>query len=144
MLGDDIAAALPGLREHALSMMVDTCEIARRQVDANGEPVRELDPVTLELTDVWDAVHSGPCRVQRWTGQGMSNVVAGGYEFGNASLMVQLPIDAVGIRSGDRVEITDVSTVSDPALLGAVAWVKDDMTKSHATKRTLACEEVSP
>ena len=42
MLHDDIAAALPELRAHALSLMVDSCTITRRRLDEDGEPVRCL------------------------------------------------------------------------------------------------------
>ena len=52
MIHDDIAAALPELRAHAESLMVDSCTITRRRLDGDGEPVREMDPVTLELTNV--------------------------------------------------------------------------------------------
>ena len=45
MLHDDIAAALPELRAHAESLMVDSCAIARRRLDEDGVPVREMDPV---------------------------------------------------------------------------------------------------
>ena len=56
MLHDDIAAALPELRAHALSLMVDSCTITRRRLDEDGVPVREMDPVTLELADAWDCL----------------------------------------------------------------------------------------
>lgn len=143
MIGHDIAAALPELREHAHSLMIDSCRIDRKRLDENGDPVREMDPVTLEYADVWDEVHAGKCRVQRFRGQGLADVVVGGYEFGKTSLMIQLPVSVVGIRRQDRVTVTNLDPLSDPALAGVVAAVQDDLTKTHAVKRTLMCEEVS-
>lgn len=142
MLHDDIAAALPELRAHAESMMVDACLIERRRVDTNGEPVRVMDPVTLEYTDVWDEVYSGRCRVQRFRGQGLSDVLAGEVEFGKAYLQLQVPLAVLGVRPKDRATVTAVHAISDPALLSEVATVMDDMSKTHATKRTLMCEVV--
>lgn len=123
--------------------MVDTCTVERVRLDENKEPVREMDPVTLEVSEVWDVVHSGRCRSQRFRGQGLSDVVVGGVEFGKSSLMMQLPISALGVARGDRVTVTAVGAVSDPALVGVVATVVADVSKTHATKRTLMCEVVS-
>ena len=144
MLHDDIAAALPELRAHALSLMVDSCTITRRRLDEDGEPVREMDPVTLELTDVWDEVYAGRCRVQRpGTSVGSAEPVVGEREFGVNALTAQLPLTSLGVKRGDRVEVTAIGPLTDPDLLGAVATVKVNLTKTHATKRTLVCEEVT-
>lgn len=142
MIADDIAAALPELRAHAESMMVDSCLITRQRLDPNGEPVRTMDPDTLELTYVWDEVYAGKCRVQRFRGQGLSDVMAGEVEFGKAYLQLQVPIAVLGVRPKDRVTFTAVGAISDPALLSEVATVVDDLSKTHATKRTLMCEVV--
>ena len=143
MLADDIAAALPGLRAQAEAMMVDTCLIERQRVDVNGDPVRVMDPDTLAYTYVWDEVYAGKARAQRFRGQGLSDMVVGAVEFGKASLQVQVPIAVAGVRPGDRVTFTAVGAISDPALLSEVATVVDDLSKTHATKRTLICEEVT-
>ena len=136
MLGDDIAAVLPELRAHAESMMVDECTIER----PDGTT---LDPVTLEQVDTFAPVLTGQrCRVQRYSGQGRNDSIIGGVEFGDAVLLLQLPLSALGVKRGDRVRITAVAPISDPALLGVTATVKADATKTHATKRTLMCEEV--
>ena len=136
MLGDDIAAALPDLRAQAESLMVDTCVIRRQ----NGTAP---DPVTLAEVPVFEDVWSGPCRIQRSGALSPSEQTPGGYEFGLNSVLAQLPIASTGIRRGDVLEVTAVGAVSDPALLGAVATVQADMSKTHATKRTLVCEGVS-
>lgn len=144
MIHDDIAAALPELRAHAESLMVDSCTIARRRLDEDGEPVREMDPVTLELTDVWDEVWSGRCRVQR-PGAVMvgREPVVGGVEYGVEVIHVQVPLAALGVKTDDRVTITAVGAISDPDSVGMVLSVRTNQHKTHATKRTLVCEEVA-
>lgn len=144
MIYDDIAAALPELRAHALSLMIDSCTITRRRLDEDGEPVREMDPETLELTDVWDEVYAGRCRVQR-PGAVMvgREPVVGGVEYDVEVIHVQVPIAALGVKTDDRVTITALGATSDPENLGLVASVRTNQHKTHATKRTLVCEEVT-
>lgn len=144
MIHDDIAAALPELRAHAESLMVDSCTITSRRLDESGEPVREMDPVTLELTDVWDEVYAGRCRVQR-PGAVMvgREPVVGGVEFNVETVHVQVPLAALGVKADDRVAITAVGAISDPDSAGMVLSVRVNQHKTHATKRTLVCEEVT-
>lgn len=144
MIHDAIAAALPELRAHAESLMVDSCTITRRRLGEDGLPVREMDPVTLELTDVWDEVYAGSCRVQR-PGAVMvgREPVVGGVEFNVETVHVQVPLTVLGVKTNDRVTITAVGAISDPENLGLVASVRTNQHKTHATKRTLVCEEVT-
>lgn len=137
-------AALRSRRREALRLMVDSCAITRRRIGEDGLPVREMDPVTLELTDVWDEVWSGRCRVQR-PGAVMvgREPVVGGVEYGVEVIHVQVPIAALGVKTDDRVTITAVGATSDPENLGLVASVRTNQHKTHATKRTLVCEEVT-
>ena len=144
MLHDDIAAALPELRAHALSLMVDSCTITRRRLDEDGEPVREMDPVTLELADAWDEVYAGRCRVQR-PGAVMvgREPVVGGAEYNVETVHVQVPLSVLGVKADDRVTVTAVGAISDPDSVGMVLSVRVNQHKTHATKRVLVCEEVS-
>lgn len=144
MIHDAIAAALPELRAHALSLMVDSCTITRRRLDEDGEPVREMDPETLELTDVWDEVYSGRCRVQR-PGAVMvgREPVVGGVEYSVETVHVQVPLTVLGVKADDRVAITAMGAISDPDSAGMVLSVRVNQHKTHATKRTLVCEEVA-
>lgn len=141
MLGDDIAAVLPGLRAQAESMMVDGCAISRQRLDENGKPVQVMDPVTLELTFVWDEVHSGPCRIQRRDISAMPESVVGDFEYGVSPMEVQLPFSVTAAKRGDRVMVT--AAVFDPRLEGAVATVLAVPDKTHATKRALLCRVVT-
>lgn len=144
MIHDAIAAALPELRAHALSLMVDSCAITRRRLDESGEPVRDMDPVTLELTDVWDEVYTGRCRVQR-PGAVMvgREPVVGGVEYSVETVHVQVPMTVLGVKADDRVTITATGAISDPDSVGMVLSVRVNQHKTHATKRTLVCEEVT-
>lgn len=144
MIYDDIAAALPELRAHALSLMIDSCTITRRRLDEDGEPVREMDPETLELTDVWDEVYAGLCRVQR-PGAVMvgREPVVGGVEYSVETVHVQVPLTVLGVKADDRVTVTAVGAISDPDSAGMVLSVRVNQHKTHATKRTLVCEEVA-
>lgn len=135
-LGDDIAATLPELRAHAESMMRDTIRLERQ---TGTTP----DPVTLEEVPTWATVYDGKARIQR-TGQvSPSEQVVGEVEFGLNAVLIQLPLTAVGVKKGHRVTVAAVGPESDPDLLGLVATVQANLTKSHPTKRTLVCEEVT-
>jgi hypothetical protein len=137
MLGDDIAAALPELRAHAESMMRDTVKVER----ATGAFTR--DPVTLEDVPVYATVHEGQARIQRPGGIQPSEEVAGEVEFGISTILAQLPLSTTGVERGDRLTVTAIGPLSDPDLLGLKATVMANLTKSHPTKRTLVCEEVT-
>jgi hypothetical protein len=139
LIGDVIAADLPELQTHAESMMRDSCTIKR----ATGETTR--DPVTLEDVPVFEVVYAGKCRVQRpGASVGGSEPVVGEREFGVQAVHFQLPLSALGVKRGDVAECDGVDPSTDPDLLGVTATVKANLTKTHATKRTLVCEEVTP
>lgn len=137
-------AALRSRRREALRLMVDSCAITRRRIGEDGLPVREMDPVTLELTDVWDEVYAGRCRVQR-PGAVMvgREPVVGGVEYNVETVHVQVPLTVLGVKADDRVAITAVGAISDPDSAGMVLSVRVNQHKTHATKRTLVCEEVA-
>lgn len=135
-LNDAIAAELPFLRAQAESMMVDAITVER----PNGTT---LDPDSLEEVPAFSSVYSGRARVQRPGSLSPRESTAGGFEFGVNTVLVQLPLSATGLLKGDRVTVAAVGAVSDPDLLGLVATVRANLTKTHPTKRTLVCEEVS-
>ena len=101
------------------------------------------DPDTLEDVATWATVHEGPARIQRTAQVSPSEQVVGEVEFGINAVIVQMPLAAVGIKKGHRVTVTAVGATSDPDLLGLTATVQANLTKTHPTKRTLVCEEVS-
>ena len=136
MLADAIREVLPVLRAEAEAMMVDSCTVTR----ADGGT--QMDPVTLEEVPTSTTVWSGKCRVQR-SGALSPREASGaaGFEFGIDSLLIQLPLSATGIKRGDVLTVT--AATGDPDLLNVKATVQANMAKTHATKRTLVCEEVS-
>jgi hypothetical protein len=135
-LHDAISAELPGLRAEAESLMVDTLTV-------EAPDGTTLDPDTLEEVPAWASLYAGPGRIQRPGALSPREDVAGGYEFGVKAVLAQLPLSATGITAGARVTVTALGPDSDPDLLGLVATVQANLTKTHPTKRTLVCEEVS-
>ena len=137
-LHDAIAAELSTLRREAEALMVDTLV-----VDAPTGEV-DLDPDTLaEVPEYGPPIYSGPGRIQRPGALSPRENVAGGFEFGVRSVLAQLPLWATGIPAGARITVSAIGAGTDPDLLGLVATVEANMTKTHATKRTLICQEVS-
>lgn len=102
-----------------------------------------IDPDSLAEVPEYAEVYAGPGRVQRSGALSPRDDVAGAFEFGVNALIAQLPLSATGITKGDRVTIEALGAESDPDLLGLVATVQGNLTKTHPTKRTLVCEEVS-
>ena len=136
MIGQDIAAVLPELRREAESLMVDAVLVER----PSGTTI---DPDTLAEVPTYSPVYAGPGRIQRPGALSPNEQVAGGFEFDVRAVLAQLPLTAVGILAGDRVTVTALGPLTDPDLLGMVATVQANLTKTHPTKRTLVCEEVS-
>lgn len=136
MLGHDIAAALPELRAHAESLMVDSCTITR--AGSGGSTIDEVTGAVIPPAGA--TVYDGPCRVQRPGTSTAPRADTGGYEIGVGTLLAQLPVDATGVRRGDTFTVT---AATDPDLLGVDARVEANLAKTHATKRTLICEEAT-
>ena len=116
--------------------MVDSLTVERQTGTA-------LDPDSLEEVPTYSTIYAGPGRIQRGGGLAADDTVSGGIEFSISDPVAQLPITATGILPGDRVTVAAIGDVTDPDLLGLVATVKANLTKTHPTKRTLVCEEVS-
>lgn len=128
----------------ARSLMQDTCLVERKVVDANGDPVRVMDPVTLGLTDQWEVViPASRARFRRPSVSADHATEAGEYQFGLESVAVWLPLDAPPPRRGDRATVSAISGGTDPALLGLRLTVRAILTESHPTKRVVICEEVA-
>lgn len=130
-----LEGALAGARAAAEAIMRDTVRIEHQ----TGTTV---DPGTLEEVPTYATVYESKARVQR-PGTQPSETVAGEIEFGVSTVLVQLPLTVAGVKRDHRVTVTALGAESDPDMLGLVATVKANLTKSHATKRTLVCEEVT-
>lgn len=93
----------------AEALMIDTCLVER----SIGEVT---DPVTGVVTDGWETVYEGACKVQGRTAQA-TVPEAGGHAFTVEQLMIHLPVSAQS-RLDDRVTIQ--SAAMDPDLVGAM------------------------
>lgn len=135
VISDDIVQALPEMRAQAESLMCDTVRIELR-----GEV--SVDPVTLQDIPVsWNVLYEGKARIQRRVSESRT-AVAGDLTVAVDAIEVQLPWTAPNIPRRAEVEVLAVSPLSS-AEVGMRLWVREDESKTHATKRTLACEAVS-
>lgn len=136
MLNDAITAALPQLRTEAEAMMVDHCTIKRQ----TGTTISDVPP--FDEVPTYEPVWSGKCRVQTQA-RVVGDAAAGEHTFTVEQLILQLPIDGTDVVREDDVATIDESP-NDPAQVGRVLIVRGGTRgKTHATKRSLACEEVS-
>ena len=134
MLGDDVTAALPELRAHAESLMVDACTITR-----GGEPVWD-DASGTYTPGTGTTVYDGPCRVRMPSPDG-SETASGEATWSLRGAFVSVPIDtSAGVRVGDVVTVT--SSVHDPALVGQPFTVTGLHSQTFSTARRLKCEAV--
>lgn len=124
----------------AEALMVDTCIVDRKTGTTTQSPTPPFDAVD----DYSPPLYAGKCRVQRpGSSVGGGETVVGEAEFGVQTVHGQLPLSAVGLKRGDRFRVTALGPNSDPDLLNLTATVKANLTKTHPTKRTLVCEEVT-
>lgn len=91
-------------REAAESLMRDTCVVER----SLGEVT---DPVTGEVSDGWEQVYTGKCKVAGDKTQA-ANPQSGGHVFMVEQLMIHLPV-SVQSQLDDRVTVTEALLDSD-------------------------------
>lgn len=106
MLSDDILGALPDLQAAAESLMIDSCRLERSLGLVT-------DPVTAVVSEGWELVYEGRCKVTGRTAQA-ATPEAGGHSFTVEQLQVHLPVSTAS-ATGDRVTI--VATTLDPLLV---------------------------
>jgi len=138
VIGDDVAAVLPGLRAHAESLMVDSVLVER----ADGDPTVNDKG---EVVPGWQAIYAGKCRLIRTDFKDFSKS-AGEAVFDAADVKLALAIttETGAIRNGDRATVTAVDPViGDPANLGRRFTVQRDPARSHPVERRFSCTEVS-
>lgn len=145
ILGDDIAHALPEMREHAESLMVDTCRITR---SGEGEPVFNPETGQYEkrarVTVYGPELepHMGRCRIQdnRVQVGAPDQSSQAGLVISVQNTELQLPVDGTGhIAPGDIAEI--LSCRFDPSLVGHQVTIEGPHGKSQATARRLRVKE---
>jgi hypothetical protein len=134
-LGDDLAAALPGLRSQAESMMLDRCTVTRTSTGSFN------DVTGVETVGSTTTLYDGPCRFRMARGGG-SPTDSGEAEWTLNGVTVSLPVSTSGdVRTGDAVTLTE--SAFDPDAVGTVAQVKGIHVQTYATARRLECEVVT-
>jgi hypothetical protein len=107
MLGDDIAAALPGLRAEAESRMSETVQAGRFR---DG-----TDPVTGDPTRVLEAErYAGKARI-RWSSRDVSDSNATSSPVGAQEPYLSIPFGSTRLWADDEVLVVDSP---DPLLIG--------------------------
>ena len=134
MLGRNVVAALPALRAHAESLMIDACTVTR-----GGEPV--WDEITGTYTPgATSTLYSGKCRV-RMPDASSSETEAGEASWSLRGAVVSLPIvGSEDVHVGDVVTVT--GSVWDAALVGQAFTVAGLHSQSLSSARRLKCEAV--
>lgn len=132
-IGHIVAAAVPIMRAHAESLMLDRCRIDRA--------ASSFDEAQQKTVTTWASVHVNvPCMVDDEPAPARLLVTDQAASPDGPDLYV--PVAVTGIKPDDRVTITAIGPETDPALLGAVLWVTSDDTQSHAVERHLTCRRV--
>jgi hypothetical protein len=127
MFRDDVIGRSQAFAEAG---MVDHCVVDR----VNGT---SRDDFSGTVTDTYEVVYDGACRVQQAGGQEEQ------YEAGQdyvllQRLEVQVPMSATGFRVGDRVTLT---ASRDADLVGRVAYIRDLAHKTDASARRFTVRE---
>lgn len=137
MLGDDIAWALPQLREQAESNMRDQCTITRASL-GNGD----WNPETGQYHPRPSVtVYTGKCRIQI-VSENSTDTDAGGREWSTQASVIQLPVLAsTEVAVNDVVKVTACD--NDPSLIDREFTIAGRHGKSQATARRLRMEEVT-
>ncbi len=134
---DDIAAALPRLRDAAESMMVDTCTIT-------SEEVRQWDADTNTYADsTSSSIYAGPCQVQLIDSITVTAEGAGEQQIVTERVVVKIPTSAPSVPIDSVLTITATGLTSDPALVGRRYRVAGSHAKTFATSRRLPCVQVT-
>lgn len=130
LIGDDLTAALPELREQAESRMTATCTVDRP--DGTPDPVTGVTPA--------DRVYDGRCRVQTWEPH-ESETDAGARRRTSQRYSVHVPVGSFAPRRDDIVIVT--VSADDPHLVGRRYRVAALLHKEAATAYRLGVEDVT-
>lgn len=133
MIADDVTAALPELRRHAESLMVDAGEL-------RGPGTRVLDEDTGQYVDTPGPVkYAGKAKIQTTATIG-NDSEAGDRLVMQTRFEVHLPVDAPAAAVDDVFVVT--ASVNDPQLVGRQFRVASLSHRTWPVERRLAVEEV--
>ena len=136
MLADDIAAALPELRRHAESRMLDTAEIRR----PTGNTVFDEETGT-SIPEVLP-VFTTRCRVKSTRTYGVLNQEVGGRTAQTVAREFHMPVDSPAVEPGDVAVLVAIHETTDPSLLGAELTLSGPAPGSQTTARRIEVLEV--
>ena len=123
MIGEAVASALPTLRAHAESLMVETCTIDRATT--------AWDEGAQASVTTWTTVHASvPCALAM-PPQSSRTMVADEAATVDRPV-VKVPVSFGGIEPDDRVTVAGVG----------VLWVTHIPRRSHQVQRRLECRWV--
>lgn len=111
--------------------MVDTCKIQR-------ETGSTTDPFSGVETPTFATVYEGKCRLQQPGAEATAQDAGQAYVL-MQRIQLQLPISAIGLVVGDKVEMTAAGR--DPDLVGRIFLVHDLPRKTDASARRVMVEE---
>ena len=126
MIGDDLAAALPGLRAQAESRMTETVEVGAFKDDVNLET---YEPTVILV----ESHYVGKAQI-KYPSLAVSDRVAASQQAALVSTVLKVPVGSgAGIRPGDRVRVT--ASTSDGSLVGRwyriAAWPQPGQVTAH-------------
>lgn len=133
MIGDDVTAALPVMRQHAESLMIDTGEL-------RGPGARVLDEDSGQYVNVPGPLkYAGKAKLQTTDALGNDAEAAD-----RAVMVTRFRVDLP--MSAPQAAVDDVFTFTlsqfDPQIVGKRFRVTSLIQKSYMTARRLAVEEV--
>lgn len=127
------ASVLARGRAFAEAGMTDTCTIARVTGTTTNPTTGVVTPTTTEI-------YSGACRIQELLAFSRDTAPTPPDPELMRYRILQLPVDASeDVREGDNVTI--VTCLNDPDLVGVAMRVRDQSGKSEATTRRIGIEE---
>ena len=135
MLGHDVTAALPELRAHAESRMLDTFEIV---LPSDGWT---FDPTTGEEVQAVTVLFATRGRVKVTANQARE-VEVGGRTSVEIHRELSIPVDSPAVPDGAIARCIAVDPSSDPTLLGASLVLSGPAPGSQTTARRIVVKEV--
>ncbi len=135
VIGDTLAAALPGLRAEAESLMVDTC-----RVTTPGTATWD-DSTGIYTDGTPTTIYEGKCRLRR-PAAAPQGVDVGEAAWAVDQYVLSLPVEgSEDVADGHDVEI--LTSANDPAAVGLTLTITGGHWQSQATARRLPCKVVT-
>lgn len=142
-LGYDIAAALPGLRAQAESMMIDRCVVERETPGTVlNEETGQYEPTRVRVYPPAESLDTdGPCRYKA-ANTAVRDVEAAGQLLIEQTATLSLPVaTSLEVAEGDYVTFT--ASAFDPQMVGLEVRISGEHHQTFATARRFPVEEVS-